>query len=121
MFYLAVFFISTSYCEENIEQVQNNSNALPNRPTIEKKEMYNLSDLRPVDRENIEKDTLEVEGLSNKQKKYIIAPAFLGFCVITLFVVMNTENHDLQKRMRRANQAVNRLHQQLSTPNSDRI
>ena len=109
---LVFLFTDTSYCEYSGEQEQSNQSS-DNGLNSEKQRKYTFSELSgqqtnnvPTDREKLVED----QTLTVNQKKLIIAALFFTICVVSLFVIINSDNHDLQKEIQELQKKVNISH-----------
>lgn len=90
--YFGYIFIDIAFCEYDVEYY-NNSDTVPDR-----QKKYTFSQLNNDFTEEPEQETF-FENLTPQQKKLLLCTLIFGVCVVSLWIMMNSENNDLQKRV----------------------
>lgn len=93
LLYLVSFFVETSFCDYNVEYQEKDQNLPYTQSSTQKK--YTLSELTSDELPRSE----EGERFTSQQKKLLICAAVLTVSVVALFLMMNAEIHDLEKRV----------------------
>ena len=111
MLYLFSFFVETCFCEceYSVEYQENNGQRVSADHDSDTQKNYTFSKSDST----ILPKSEEGEGFTVQQKKVIVCAAFLTFCVILLFQMMNAENHNLQNRVAQSEKEIQVLKKHL--------
>lgn len=96
LLYLFSFFVEISFCEYSVEYRENDHEIDSTYNQLSTQKKYNLSELASTELPRSE----EGERFTPQQKKLLIFAAILGVSVVALFLIMNAENNDLQKKVK---------------------
>lgn len=92
--YFVSLFINTALCDHDFESENDNSENNVHNVYGENKK-YSFSQLNNESEVNSKESAFE--HLSSQQKQILLGAIIFGFCVLSLWIIMNSENRDLKK------------------------
>lgn len=96
MLYLLSFFVENSFCEYSTEYQENDHETDVSSNQLSTQKKYTLSELTSAELPRNE----EGERFTSHQKKLLICAPVLTVSLVALFLIMNAENNDLQKKVK---------------------